>query len=294
MQVNQHSLPLAPVHSMQLGHTLPRILQHIAYVDTRFGLPLLLKLDLSNGYYRVHLSPKAALKLAVVLPGIHPYKNLVGIPLCLPMRWTHSPPYFCAFTETAADIANHNLTHTMSPQPHHLDLSSQQHDVPRQSHYHSSVVHPPTALSQTRPLSYVDIYIDDFIGLAQQLITTTTLRTLLHAIDSVFCNYPHPLNHPNCKQHLSHEVGCRPWGLEHIQDNFRLAPRYRGRDHRSPTTQSSSPTRAIAPLPPWGTAPLVHSTQGCSLPFINLAERPGRSTQRLASAPPPNSTCLPP
>jgi hypothetical protein len=84
-------------------------------------------------------------------------------------------------------------------------------------------VHPPTALSQTRPLSYVDIYIDDFIGLAQQPITTTTLCTLLHAIDSVFRNYPHPLNHPNCKQIISAMI-ILGWLLDTAAGTIALPP----------------------------------------------------------------------
>jgi len=58
--VNQASLPLAPTHSMQLGNTLPRLLQRIAYANPDHGPPLLLKLNLSDGYYRIRLSPEAA------------------------------------------------------------------------------------------------------------------------------------------------------------------------------------------------------------------------------------------
>jgi len=83
--VNDQSLPLSPTQAMQLGHTLPRLLQHIAYANPAHGLPLLLKLNLADGYYRVWLTPEAALELAVVI------------------RWAHSPPYFCAFTKTSAD-----------------------------------------------------------------------------------------------------------------------------------------------------------------------------------------------
>jgi len=95
--VNTHSLPLAP-DSMQIGNTLQRILQRLAYSDPSFGPPRMLKLDLANGYYGVHLSPEATLELAVVLPGPTAGTRLIGIPLSLPMGWALSPPYFCAFT----------------------------------------------------------------------------------------------------------------------------------------------------------------------------------------------------
>jgi hypothetical protein len=67
------------------------------------------KIDLADGCYRVPLSPTAALSLAVIIPAdiaTNP-SPLVAIPLALPMGWTHSPPFFCAYTETIADIANH-------------------------------------------------------------------------------------------------------------------------------------------------------------------------------------------
>jgi hypothetical protein len=67
----------------------------------------MLKQDLADGYYRIKLSPEAALKLAVVLPGSRPKdKNLIGIPLVLPMGWKYSPNYFCAYSEKAAGMAN--------------------------------------------------------------------------------------------------------------------------------------------------------------------------------------------
>jgi hypothetical protein len=217
--VNQHSLSVSPMHAMQLGHALPRILQHIAYANPQHGPPLLLKIDLSDGYYRVRLSPEAALELAVVLPGVPPYKNLIGIPLCLPMGWTHSPPYFCAFTETAADIANHMLALPHLPPPHPLELSSQQHDVPRSTTYAPSVIHPPTRGPSDTPLSCVDVYIDDFIGLAQRPTTLKTLRTLLHSIDSLFRAFPDVADKPERKQIISASklaTGDGAWSTQKI------------------------------------------------------------------------------
>jgi hypothetical protein len=66
-QVNQTSVPTAPFHSMQLGHTFQRMLQNIADVNPTYGPPYLMKLDLSDGYYRVPLAPHAVLQLALTL-----------------------------------------------------------------------------------------------------------------------------------------------------------------------------------------------------------------------------------
>jgi hypothetical protein len=222
--VNANSLPLSPLHSMQFGHTLPRLLQRIVYANPTFGPPLLMKLDLADGYYRVRLTPEAALELAVVLPGLTPHTHLVGIPLCLPMGWTHSPPYFCAFTETAADLANHTLQDTtIAPTlrypEHSLEIVSQQHDVERNTNFSPSILHPTTGPAFSHPLSYADIYIDDFIGLAQATTADTTLRHLLHSIDKVFRCYPLPTDKQTRKTIISSsklQQGDGAWGTSKI------------------------------------------------------------------------------
>ncbi len=38
--VNQHSLPLAPMHAMQFGQALQRVLQRLVYANPAFGPPL--------------------------------------------------------------------------------------------------------------------------------------------------------------------------------------------------------------------------------------------------------------
>jgi hypothetical protein len=71
-----------------------RILQRIAYCNTTFGPPLLAKIDMADGYYRIPLSADASLQLAVVLPTDDGDEPLLGLPLSLPMGWSLSPPFF--------------------------------------------------------------------------------------------------------------------------------------------------------------------------------------------------------
>jgi hypothetical protein len=59
---------IAPTHAMQFGAALPRLLQRLVYANQVFGPPLLMKVDLADGYYRLPLSSDAALQLAVILP----------------------------------------------------------------------------------------------------------------------------------------------------------------------------------------------------------------------------------
>jgi hypothetical protein len=109
---------------MQFGHAFQRLIQRIVYCNPQYGPPVMAKVDLADGYYRIPLSPMAALELAVVLPGDGPYDRLIGIPLSLPMGWSHSPPYFCAYTETITNIANATLSwpslphHPLEPELH--------------------------------------------------------------------------------------------------------------------------------------------------------------------------------
>jgi hypothetical protein len=107
--INQDSLDVAPSAAMQFGYAFHRLMQQIAYANPTYGPPLLTKLDLADGYYRIPLSAEAALELAVVLPPDLTPEPLIGIPLTLPMGWRHSPPYFCSFTETCADLSNTSL-----------------------------------------------------------------------------------------------------------------------------------------------------------------------------------------
>jgi hypothetical protein len=94
--LNQACHPIAPFAAMQFGNTLQRLLQQLVYCNPAHGPPLMAKVDLSDGYYRVPLAPEATLHLAVIIPSDVPTeKSLIALPLTLPMGWSHSPPYFC-------------------------------------------------------------------------------------------------------------------------------------------------------------------------------------------------------
>ena len=104
--INADTLRLAPTEAMQFGKALQRILQAILHADPRFGPVYLIKVDIANGFYRVWLNTADIPKLGVVFPTLPDSEPLVAFPLVLPMGWTESPPYFCAATETAMDLAN--------------------------------------------------------------------------------------------------------------------------------------------------------------------------------------------
>ena len=66
--VNAETLALAAMESMQFGHALDRILREILLADPRLGPIYLMKIDISDGFYRVNLSIDDIPKLGVVFP----------------------------------------------------------------------------------------------------------------------------------------------------------------------------------------------------------------------------------
>jgi hypothetical protein len=179
------------------------------------------KFDLSDGFYRIKLAPHAALSLAVLLPGLDDHNHLIGIPLSLPMGWTDSPPYFSAFTETAADIGNAAITHgPLVPPPHPLRSGvAVTPGSPTQAIHLSSPTPPPTKADLASPLGYLDVYVDDFIGLTHASTAARTLRCILHAISAIFRQEPHPDDATTRKQIISQSKpaqGDGAWSTEKV------------------------------------------------------------------------------
>jgi len=104
--VNGNMVPLADHLPLQFGRALLRILQKIVASDPAFGPVYLLKLDMADGFYRIHLALHHIPLLGVVFPTKSGQPALVAFPLALPMGWTSSPPFFCAATETVMDLTN--------------------------------------------------------------------------------------------------------------------------------------------------------------------------------------------
>ncbi|EJK77238.1 hypothetical protein THAOC_00941, partial [Thalassiosira oceanica] len=77
--VNNETLPLAPKEAMQFGQALDRVLREILLADPKFGPVELMKVDLSDGFYRVNLNIDDIPKLGVVFP-TRPRGGAVGRP----------------------------------------------------------------------------------------------------------------------------------------------------------------------------------------------------------------------
>ena len=70
---------------MQFGHALDRILREILLADPTMGPIYLLKLDISDGFYRINLAIEDILRLGVVFPVADGEEPLVAFPLVLSM-----------------------------------------------------------------------------------------------------------------------------------------------------------------------------------------------------------------
>ena len=216
--INKDTLPLAALESMQFGLALDRILREILLANPEYGPVNLMKVDLSDGFYRISLNIGDIPKLGVVFPTEPGEDPLVAFPLVLPMGWRNSPPIFSTATETIADLTNERLLDPTPPQPHPLDEQADQ-VIPE-----SPLLHPPASTgdpsinyidalvkgtassddgmpsslsippardpslpTSLKPLSYVDVFVDDFLGLAQMYPNSRRVRRILmHAIDDVF------------------------------------------------------------------------------------------------------------
>jgi hypothetical protein len=119
--VNQETCPVAPTEAMQFGAALQRIIESIVNADPNHGPVYLCKVDISDGFYRVELRPADIPKMGVIIPSTSEGEPLIAFPLVLPMGWKNSPPYFCAFTETVADVTNESIRHRLQPPRHRLD-----------------------------------------------------------------------------------------------------------------------------------------------------------------------------
>ena len=194
--VNADTVPLAPNEAMQFGRALNRVVRKIVRADPRYGPTYLAKIDIADGFYRVWLQLQdIVLKLGVILPTSPGQPPLVAFPLALPMGWIESPPYFCALTETACDLSNNHLRCRPRERPrstvHRLEaVAATLPPTPLTLRPLGGWPLSSSAPAQTQarpPTAAVDVYVDDFLLLAQtKHHQREVLRSALCAIDAVF------------------------------------------------------------------------------------------------------------
>ena len=103
---------------MQFGPCLPLILQNIWEADPKDGPVYLSKWDISDAFHSCVLRPSDIGEFSyVILPLPSDTDIYLCVDLVLPMGWASSPPFFCAASETAADLSNVYLADYRLPNP---------------------------------------------------------------------------------------------------------------------------------------------------------------------------------
>jgi hypothetical protein len=191
--VNKETIQLAPKEAMQFGRTLQGVFTTIVHADPRYGPVYLAKIDVADGFYRVWIQMDDVPRLGVALPSAPGSPPLLAFPSALPMGWVESAPYFTVLTETACDLANTALQ--TSPTLSRLKLAHRLEavaDTPPADTApcrttQSGTTRSPLETWGRPPVASVDVYVDDFLLLAQtQAQQHKVLRSTLQAIDDVF------------------------------------------------------------------------------------------------------------
>jgi hypothetical protein len=89
----------------QLGHALSRIIHAFAKAKEDAKI-FMAKWDIKDGFWQLDCKVGEEFNFAYVLPQAAGMPTVIVVPTSLQMGWVESPPYFCAATETARDIAS--------------------------------------------------------------------------------------------------------------------------------------------------------------------------------------------
>jgi hypothetical protein len=110
-----------------------------------------------------------------VLPQMEGEPTQLVVPMSLHMGWVESPPYFCAASETARDIAmDYDNTQIGSLQEHKFTHYTRGDEEASRL--------PPTSESATQQLQYgLEVYVDDFMS----VVIPTSKEQLDHVATAI-------------------------------------------------------------------------------------------------------------
>jgi hypothetical protein len=199
------SAPMEAMH--ELGSVLPRIIHALATTPVDATPLLFAKLDIKDGFWRMVVPEKDEYNFAYVLPQLpgDDSEPQIVVPSSLQMGWKHSPPYFCAASETGRDVGEHLLHQDIGSLPPH-PFEKHMLDPMDPALLRRSTEHPDSwdecalpdytvklkSLLETHQGDFfklLEVYIDDFIGVIHSdklEILRHATRAMLHGIHSVF------------------------------------------------------------------------------------------------------------
>jgi hypothetical protein len=156
--VNSTTVKTAPKGAIdQLGHSLSRIIH--AFAETEDDARIFMaKWDIKDGFWRMDAEDGTEWNFSYVLPQSPGNPCLLVVPTSLQMGWVESPPFFCAASETARDVAQDYCETELGTLPPHKFT----HYVTGNHAYEELPETDPTG----RPFRYLlEVYVDDFVSL---------------------------------------------------------------------------------------------------------------------------------
>jgi hypothetical protein len=156
--VNETTVKTAPGGAIdQIGECLSRIIHAFAAAEEDAKI-FMAKWDIKDGFWRMDCREGEEWNFAYVLPQPEGEPIRLVIPTSLQMGWVKSPPYFCAATETARDIATTYIETGIGTLPNH-----------KFEHYTSGAEACdtlPAVADINNGFRYaLEVYVDDFISM---------------------------------------------------------------------------------------------------------------------------------
>jgi hypothetical protein len=155
--VNSTTAKTAPKGAInQLGHSLSCIIHAFAEAEDDVRI-FMAKWDIKDGFWRMDAEDGAEWNFSYVLPQSPGNPCLLVVPTSLQMGWVESPPFFCAASETARDVAQNYCETELGTLPPH-----------KFTHYvtgNHAYAKLPEADPTGRPFRYLlEVYVDDIVS----------------------------------------------------------------------------------------------------------------------------------
>ena len=181
LSVNKATTLEAPAGVIdQMGHSLQRVIH--AFAETSPDEKVFMaKFDIKDGFWRLQCEKGEEWNFAYVLPTPPGEPIQLVVPSSLQMGWVESPPYFCAASETARDVAGNYLETKIGSLP--------EHKFEGYAMDGKAVQALPESVEHNALRYFLDVYVNDFIPMAiaaSQEQVRHVARGVMHGIHDVF------------------------------------------------------------------------------------------------------------
>lgn len=114
------------------------------------------KFDIKDGFWRLDCEEGEEWNFCYVLPQREGEQLKICVPSSLQMGWVESPPYFCAASETARDVAGWYAEMPLGILPDHKFL--------KHAMGNAAVQALPESVADKSFKYGIEVYVDDFLG----------------------------------------------------------------------------------------------------------------------------------